>query len=252
MNQALHARGLWSIDALSSSDAHTLLTTALAFKRAKSPIAPLKGKHLALLCEHPRGHTADVYTAAATGLGAQVTRIRPSASRLNESSELRDTARVLGRLYDAIECDGMGEALMLELARAAAIPVSNVLMHERHPIRLIADLMTMQEVGARPARELTMCVVGDEQTPWCQAWRQMAALTGVGVLAGRADVLAAEAARAGPGIAFVCDPQGPRCADGQPALLAVARDDARSVSLARRQVTNHRFVVQALLTHTLN
>ena len=252
MNQALHSHGLWSLDELSSSDAQTLLATARALKRARGRGVPLRGKHVAVLCERPHGIAADVFTAAARGLGAQVTRIRPSTSRLTESGDMHDTARVLGRLYDAIECDGMSQAFMLELTRTAAVPVSNVLLRDRHPTRMLADLMTMQEVSAGPMGELMMCVVGDEQAPWSVAWRQMAAVTGIGVSFGAALALAEQAGQAPQIIAFICDPQGARCTDGQPALMVVTRDDARAVSLARRQVANHRFVVQALLAHTVN
>ena len=252
MNQALHPRGLWSLDELTPSDAQTLLSMARALKQAKGGGAPLKGKHVALLCERPLRAAADVFTAAARGLGAQVTRIRPSASRLTETDDLQDAARVLGRLYDAIECDGMGQAFMLELARAAAVPVSNVLLQERHPTRMLADVMTMQEIGAGPFDQLTVRVVGDERAPWSAAWRQVAAVTGIGVLAGNLRAQAEPAEPSAPAIAFVCDPQGARCADGQPALMVLRRDDPRAVSLAQRQVANHRFVVQALLTHTIN
>jgi ornithine carbamoyltransferase len=248
MNQTLHPRGLWSLDELTSSDAQALLSTARALKQIKGGGAPLRGKHVALLCERPLRAAADVFTAAARGLGAQVTRIRPSASRLTETDDLHDAARILGRLYDAIECDGMSQAFMLELARTAAVPVSNVLLQERHPTRMLADVMTMQEIGARSFDKLTVRVVGDERAPWSAAWRQMSAVTGIGVVAGTPQVPAVEPLR----IAFVCDPQGARCADGQPALVVLRRDDPRVVSLASRQVVNHRFVVQALLTHTIN
>jgi ornithine carbamoyltransferase len=244
MSPVLHQRGLWSLDELSSSDALTLLSTATALKQADRRSAPLKGRHVAVLCERPPRAASDVFSAAARGLGARVTRIRPSLSRLTGSLDLQDTARVLGRLYDAIECDGLGQAFMLELARIAAVPVSNVLMPERHPTRMLADVMTMQEVRAVPFEEIIVCVLGDAGAPWSLAWRRLAAVTGIGVRAG--------APRVEQPLAFVCDPQGARCADGQPALLAPGRDKLHGVSLARRQVANHRLIVQALLAHTIN
>ena len=252
MNQALHLRGLWSLDALTSSDAQTLLSTAKALKQAKGGSAPLKGKHVALLREQPAHAAADVFTSAARGLGAQVTHIRPSASRLSETDDLRDAARVLGRLYDAIECDGMGQAFMLELARMAAVPVCNVLLKERHPTRMLADIMTMQEIGAEPFDTIMVRVVDDERAPWSAAWLQMATVTGIGVVAGNLHAKAVPAEQRALPVAFVCDPKGARCADGQPALVALRRDDPRAVSLAQRQVANHRFVVQALLTQIIN
>ncbi len=252
MNPASNARGLWSLDELTSSEAQALLAAARSLKQAEGRGWPLKGKHVAVLCERRSGAAADVFTAAARGLGAQVTRIRPSTSRLTKSSDLYDAAHVLGRLYDAIECDDMGEALMMELARCAAVPVSNVLVRERHPTRMLADLMAMQEISAAPFDAMTVCVIDDERAPWSVAWKRIADVTGIGVLAGATVAPPVPAAPVHGPIAFVCDPQGPRCSDGLPALMAVRRDNAGAVSLARRQVTNHRFVVQALLARTVN
>ena len=248
MNQVLHQRGLWSLDELTAHQAQALLATARAIKQAKGHGQPLKGKHVAVLCECGPGDATDVYSAAARGLGAQVTCIRPSDSRLTDAGDIRAMARILGRLYDAIECDGMDPAFMLELARTAAVPVSNVLLQDRHPTRMLADLMTMQEVCAGPQSALTVCVIGDERSPWSVAWRQVAAVCGVVVLAGTSGQAADPVVRP---IVFVCDLQGSRCTDGQPALRAVGVDNPRGVSLARRQVANHRYVVQALLSQSV-
>jgi hypothetical protein len=258
MNHASHPRGLWSLDELTSSDAHDLLATARALKQAKGHGLPLKGKHVAVLSEQRDGAAADVFTAAARGLGAQVTHIHPSASRLTEAGGMQQTARILGRLYDAIECEGMAQTSMFELMRAAAVPVFNVLAQTCHPTRLLGDLMTMQEISGGPCCEMTLCVLGDERAPWSVAWRQMGGVTGMAVVAGAAAVAGAVPMPAGPAartarpIGFVCDPDGDRCADGQPALTVLGRDGPNAVSLARQQMTNHRFIVQALLTHTIN
>jgi ornithine carbamoyltransferase len=249
MNPTLSPPGLWSLDALTPADAQALLATARSLKQAPGGAGLLKGKHVALLCERPLRPAADVFSAAARGLGARVTLIRQETAQLAERGELDSTARLLGRLYDAIECDGMDPALMRALLRSAAVPVSNVLLRDRHPTRMLADVMTMLEISPAPCEEITLCVVGDEHAPWSLAWRHMSAVTGIGVLAGAPMPPGPEAAA--PGLAFVCDPQGPRCADGQPALLLLRRTDRRAVSLAGRQVANHRFVVQALLAQTI-
>ena len=245
MNQKLHQRGLWTLDDLSAADARTLLTTARALKQAQGRGLPLKGKHVAVLGDSRPGGETDVFTAAALGLGAQVTRILPNTLRLAAKGDRRDTARVLGRLYDAIECDGMGQAFMLELKGAAAIPVSNVLMPDRHPTRMLADLMTLQEIGACPIEALTLCVAGEEGTPWSVAWRRIAALTGIVVVP---ETLRNAAAQP---IGFLCDPLGALCADGQPAFLVMDRAGRPGVSLACQQVINHRYVVQALLAQSV-
>ena len=245
MNQKLHQRGLWTLDDLSAADAQTLLTTARALKQAQGRGLPLKGKHVAVLGDSRPGGETDVFTAAALGLGAQVTRILPNTLRLAAKGDRRDTARVLGRLYDAIECDGMGQAFMLELKGAAAIPVSNVLMPDRHPTRMLADLMTLQEIGACPIDALTLCVAGEEGTPWSVAWRRIAALTGIAI------VPVALAERHPRPVCFLFDPLGATCADGQPTLRMTVGNVGPGVSLASRQMTNHRHVVEALLAQTV-
>ena len=245
MNQKLHQRGLWTLDDLSAADARTLLTTARALKQAQGRGLPLKGKHVAVLGDSRPGGETDVFTAAALGLGAQVTRILPNTLGLAAKGDRRDTARVLGRLYDAIECDGLGQAFMLELRSAAAIPVSNVLMPDRHPTRMLADLMTLHEISAGPIEALTIRVASEEGAPWIAAWRQMATVTGIAVVSDRLRNNAAQP------IGFLCDPLGALCADGQPAFLVMGRADRPGVSLACQQVINHRYVVQALLAQSV-
>lgn len=245
MNQKMHQRGLWTLDELSTADAQTLLTTARVLRQAQAPGLPLKGKHVAVLDDLPATGEADVFTSAALGLGAQVTRIPPGTLRLAGRADRRDTGRVLGRLYDAIECDGLGQVLMLELKSTAAIPVSNVLAPGRHPTRMLADLMTLQQSASCPIDEITICVAGDADSPWAIAWRQFAAVTGVGVIAG-----AASGMTPGPG-RYLFDPAGELCADGQPAMRAMDGTGRSGESLGPEQVANHRFVVQALLAQTI-
>jgi ornithine carbamoyltransferase len=245
---------LWSLDVLTPLDAHALLSVARSLKQAPGGVVPLKGKHVALLCERPPRPGDDVFSMAARGLGAQVTRIRPQTARLagaGEIGEIGDMARMLGRLYDAIECDGMNPALMRELLRAAAVPVSNVLRRERHPTRMLADVMTMMELSPGPRAEISVWVLGDEQAPWSVAWRRIGNVTGIAVQSGTGLRPPGPEPAAAPDIAFVCDPHGPRCADGQPALVALRRNDPHAVSLAARQVVNHHYVVQALLAQTI-
>ena len=108
--------------------------------------------------------------------------------------------------------------------------------------------MTMQEINPGPLGALALHVMGGARAPWGAAWRYMAGVTGIDVAAGTRRAPPPEL----PRVAFVCDPRGPRCSDGQPALRVVRGEDGQAVSLAERQVINHRFVVQALLTHTIS
>lgn len=245
MNQKMHQRGLWTLDELSTADAQTLLTTARVLKQAQAPGLPLKGKHVAVLDDPPASGETDVFTAAALGLGAQVTRIPPGTLRLAGRADRRDTARVLGRLYDAIECDGLGQALMLELKSAAAIPVSNVLATGRHPTRMLADLMTLQLAASCPIDAITILVAGNVDSAWADAWRRFGVVTGVGVIVGGATGTAPGRAR------YLFDPGGELCADGQPVMRAIDDAGRSGESLGPEQVANHRFVVQALLAQTI-
>jgi ornithine carbamoyltransferase len=87
------------------------------------PRLPLRGRKLCLMAEDADSEAARLFRQAATGLGAHVAHVRPSLSELSTPQELRDTARMLGRLYDAIECQGMAAAVVRQLANEAGVVV---------------------------------------------------------------------------------------------------------------------------------
>ncbi len=105
----------------------------------------LKGKNIALIFEKTSTRTRCSFEVAAHDLGMHVTYLDPSGSQIGKKESIRDTARVLGRMYDGIEYRGFGQEIVEELAKYAGIPVWNGLTNEFHPTQMIADMMTIKE-----------------------------------------------------------------------------------------------------------
>lgn len=120
--------------------------------------AMLRGKQLALLCESEEGADAVLFRSAASGLGAHVSHVRPRLSKLSQPDELQHTARVLGRLYDGIECQGMPPALVEVVGRDAGVPVYDGIASPRHPTASLAAMLGGAEDSAR-MRELVVQTV---------------------------------------------------------------------------------------------
>ena len=108
----------------------------------------LRGKHLGLLCEDDTDACATLFCRAALELGAHVAHIRPSASGLATPPDVQRTARILGRLYDAVECQGMPTALVRQLRRDAGVPVYDGIASREHPSAGLADSLG---AGGSPA-----------------------------------------------------------------------------------------------------
>ena len=121
----------------------------------------LKGKNIALIFEKTSTRTRCAFEVAAYEQGAHVTYLDPSGSQLGRKESIRDTARVLGRMYHGIEYRGFEQARVEELAKYAGVPVWNGLTNEFHPTQALADLMTMQEHGNKPLTHITFAFLGD-------------------------------------------------------------------------------------------
>ncbi|MCF8040141.1 MAG: ornithine carbamoyltransferase [Desulfohalobiaceae bacterium] len=121
----------------------------------------LSGKNIVLLFEKASTRTRCAFETAAFDQGARVTCLGPGGFQLGEKESLKDTARVLGRMYDGIEYRGFGQEKVEELARFAGVPVWNGLTDEFHPTQVLADLMTMQEHTDRPLSRARLAFVGD-------------------------------------------------------------------------------------------
>jgi ornithine carbamoyltransferase len=121
----------------------------------------LKGKNIALIFEKASTRTRCAFEVAAYDQGAHVTYLDPGGSQLGKKESIRDTARVLGRMYHGIEYRGFEQARVEELAKYAEVPVWNGLTNEFHPTQALADIMTMQEHGNKPLKQITFAFLGD-------------------------------------------------------------------------------------------
>ncbi|MCA0270901.1 MAG: ornithine carbamoyltransferase [Proteobacteria bacterium] len=121
----------------------------------------LKGREIALIFEKDSTRTRVGFEVAAHDQGAHVTYLGPSGSHIGHKESVRDTARVLGRVYDAIEYRGFGQEIVEELARHAGVPVYNGLTDQFHPTQVLADLLTMQEHAEKPLRKIAFAFLGD-------------------------------------------------------------------------------------------
>lgn len=141
-----------------------LLDLSRDLKRAKySGIEhqSLKGKNICLIFEKASTRTMCAFEVASMDQGAGFTYLGPSGSHIGHKESMKDTARVLGRMYDAIEYRGFGQEKVEELAAYAGVPVFNGLTDEWHPTQMLADLMTMHEHADKPLRDISYAFVGD-------------------------------------------------------------------------------------------
>jgi ornithine carbamoyltransferase len=121
----------------------------------------LRGKNVALIFEKDSTRTRCAFEVAAYDQGAHVTYLGPSGSHMGHKETVKDTARVLGRMYDAIEYRGFGQEVAEELAAHAGVPVYNGLTDEWHPTQMLADYLTFREHLGKPLSEVTFCYLGD-------------------------------------------------------------------------------------------
>ena len=121
----------------------------------------LKGKNIALIFEKASTRTRCAFEVAAYDQGAHVTYLGPEGSQIGTKESMKDTARVLGRMYDGIEYRGFAQTTVEELARYSGGPVWNGLTNEFHPTQILADLLTMIEHSTKPASEIAYCYMGD-------------------------------------------------------------------------------------------
>ncbi len=121
----------------------------------------LKGKNIALIFEKTSTRTRCAFEVAAFDEGAEVTYLGPSGSQIGHKESMKDTARVLGRMYDGIEYRGFGQKIVEELAEFAGVPVWNGLTDEFHPTQVLADLLTMEEHSKKKINKISFCFLGD-------------------------------------------------------------------------------------------
>ncbi len=121
----------------------------------------LTGKNIALIFEKSSTRTRAAFEVAAYDQGARVTYLGPSGTHIGAKESMKDTARVLGRMYNGIQYRGFAQTTIEELARYSGVPVWNGLTDEFHPTQILADLLTMMEHSRRPLTEISYCYLGD-------------------------------------------------------------------------------------------
>lgn len=160
----LHGRHFLKLLDFTPDEIQFLLNLSADFKKAKrtgSEIQYLKGKNIALIFEKTSTRTRCAFEVAAFDQGAHVTYLGPSGSQIGQKESMKDTARVLGRMYDGIEYRGFGQHIVEELAYYAGVPVWNGLTDEFHPTQILADFLTMTEHSDKPLNSMVFCYLGD-------------------------------------------------------------------------------------------
>ncbi len=164
MSINLHNRSFLTLRDFTPAEIAFLLHLSADLKAAKSAgteVQRLTGKEIALIFEKDSTRTRVGFEVAAYDQGAHVTYLGPSGSHIGKKESVKDTARVLGRVYDAIEYRGFGQSIVEELAKWAGVPIYNGLTNEFHPTQILADLLTMQEHCDRPLTQIAVCFLGD-------------------------------------------------------------------------------------------
>ncbi len=160
----LRNRSLLTLQHFSAEEIQYLLNLASQLKQQKKDgleHQQLKGKNIALIFEKTSTRTRCAFEVAAYDQGAHVTFIDPQSSQLGHKESPRDTARVLGRMYDAIEYRGFSQHIIEQLAENARVPVWNGLTDDYHPTQVLADLLTMYEHAHKPLNQVAFCFMGD-------------------------------------------------------------------------------------------
>jgi ornithine carbamoyltransferase len=141
----------------------------------------LAGKEIALIFEKTSTRTMAGFEVAASDQGAHVTYFAPSGSQIGHKESIADTARVLGRMYDAIEYRGNSQSDVEALSEFAGVPVYNGLTAEWHPTQMLADFLTMHETSGKPYDQLSYAFVGDLRFNMGRSHTVMAALMGADI-----------------------------------------------------------------------
>ncbi|HET7012216.1 MAG TPA: ornithine carbamoyltransferase [Anaerolineales bacterium] len=160
----LRHRSLLKLLDYSAEEIRALLDLARELKAAKrngQEIPRLRGKNIALIFEKSSTRTRCAFEVAAYDQGAHVTYLGPEGSQIGHKESMKDTARVLGRMYDAIEYRGFAQTTVETLAEYAGVPVYNGLTDEYHPTQVLADVLTMMEHSPKPLESIAYCYLGD-------------------------------------------------------------------------------------------
>jgi ornithine carbamoyltransferase len=152
-----------------------------AAKKAGTETPYLRGRNIALIFEKTSTRTRCAFEVAAADQGASTTYLDPSGSQIRHKESVKDTARVLGRMYDGIQYRGDSQAKVEELAAFAGVPVFNGLTDDWHPTQMLADVLTMTEHSAKPLTEIAYAYLGDARFNMGNSYLVTGALLGMDV-----------------------------------------------------------------------
>jgi len=167
MSFNLRNRSLLTVQDYTQRESRYLLDLARDLKRAKyarTEQEHLAGKEICLIFEKTSTRTRCAFEVACHDQGAHVTYLDPAGSQIGHKESFKDTARVLGRMYDAIEYSGASQEGVEQLAKYAGVPVYNGLTDEYHPTQMLADVMTMREHSDKPVHDIKYAYVGDTRS----------------------------------------------------------------------------------------
>ncbi|MCZ7416050.1 MULTISPECIES: ornithine carbamoyltransferase [unclassified Streptomyces] len=152
-----------------------------AAKKLGTEVQRLRGRNIALVFEKTSTRTRCAFEVAAADQGAATTFLDPSVSQMGHKESVRDTARVLGRMFDAVQYRGSAQDTVEELAAYAGVPVYNGLTDDWHPTQMLADVLTMTEHCAKPLTEIAFAYLGDARSNMGNSYLVTAALLGMDV-----------------------------------------------------------------------
>src|SRR2546423_792993 len=184
MSLNLRNRSLLTVQDFTQREFFYLLDLARDLKRAKyarTEQEHLKGKEIVLIFEKSSTRTRCAFEVACFDQGAHVTYLDPAGSQIGHKESVKDTARVLGRMYDAIEFRGYSQAAVEDLQKYAGVPVFNGLTDEYHPTQMLADVMTMREHSDKPVSQIKYAFMGDTRNNMGHSLMIVGALLGMDV-----------------------------------------------------------------------
>jgi len=180
----LHGRSLLKEADLTSDEFLGIVDLAAALraeKRAGTERQRMVGRNIALIFEKASTRTLSAFEVGAHDQGAHVTFLGPQESHIGHKESIKDTARVLGRMFDGIEFRGAAHELVETLARYAGVPVWNGLTDTWHPTQMLADILTMRDHSVRPLGEVSYCYLGDARNNTANSLLVTGALLGMDV-----------------------------------------------------------------------
>ncbi len=161
-----------------------------AEKRSGTEVPRMTGRNIALIFEKASTRTRSAFEVAAHDQGAHVTYLGPEESQIGHKESMKDTARVLGRMFDGIEFRGFSQESVEVLGRFAGVPVWNGLTDQWHPTQMLADVLTIRDAVDKPLEDVALCYVGDGRNNTANSLLATGALLGLDIRIAAPDALA--------------------------------------------------------------